>query len=158
MKEYNICKKFFLWGDSMLLELDVINAVCSELEKNGYIIMQRKKEIRHNGIDIIAKKQNSGVNERYFIEAVGGTSSDKRSKKFGEPFDSSQCRVHVAEQLYACAELLSRPKVEGITYRVGMAFDDNEYYRKYIDDIKTILKKLNFEVLFVNDFREVSYL
>lgn len=142
----------------MLYELDVIEAICSELETKGYMIVSRKKELRHNGVDIIAKKVEFNINERYFIEVVGGTSSDPKSKKYGEPFDSSQCKVHVAEQLYACAEILSSPKIEGITYKVAMAFYDNEYYRNYIGPIKNTLKTLNIDVIFVNDSKDVAYL
>lgn len=53
----------------MLYELDVINAVCTELESKGYVIVEKKKEIRHNGVDIIAKMVTSDTNERFFIEA-----------------------------------------------------------------------------------------
>ena len=68
------------WRDIMLYELDVIDAMCTELENRGYAIVEKKKEIRHNGVDIIAKMVTSNTNERFFIEAVGGTSSDKKSK------------------------------------------------------------------------------
>jgi hypothetical protein len=141
--------------DIMLYERDVINTVCSELENKGYTIVSKKTELRHTGVDIIAKKVDYDINERFFIEAVGGTSSDPNSKRYGKPFDKSQCRVHVAEQLFACAEILSKPKIEGITYKVAMAFDDNEYYREYIDSIKNTLVDLNIEVIFVNNRKEI---
>ncbi|WHY86034.1 hypothetical protein QNH39_26245 [Neobacillus novalis] len=142
----------------MIYELDVIDGVCTELERQGYVIVSKKREIRHSGIDIIAKKVDSDMNERFYIEAVGGTSSDPSSSRFGKPFDNSQCKVHVSEQLYACAKILSSPKAAGITSKVGIAFADIEYYRNYIDEIKNTLKQLGIEVLFVNELRKVRYL
>ena len=142
----------------MLYELDIIDAVCTELENRGYVIIEKKKEIKHKGIDIIAKMINSDTNERFYIEAVGGTSSDKNSRRYGKPFDSSQCKVHVAEQLYSCAEILSKPKIGGITYKVGMAFEDNEHYRRYIGEIRNTIQRLELEVMFINNSKEVKYL
>jgi hypothetical protein len=142
----------------MLYELDVIDAVCDDLEKRGYTIVSRKNEIRHSGSDIKAKKADKNLNERYFIETVGGTSSNPSSSRYGQPFDNSQSKVHVSEQLYACVKILSGPKIEGFSYRVGMAFEDNEYYRRYIEEIKNTLKKLEIDVILVDNSKRVQYL
>lgn len=142
----------------MLLELDIIDTICKELEQKGYIIVSRKKEIRHDGIDIIAKKvKDNGLKEFFYIEVVGETSSDPNSPRFGEPFDSSACKVHVSEQLYSCIELLSRPKIGGATYKIGMAFADNKYYRNHINPIKNALEELNIKVMFINGIKEIDY-
>lgn len=141
----------------MLFELEIIDAICQDLEQQDYIIVSRKKGKRHEGIDIIAKKNGAGLKEFFYIEVVGGTSSDPTSKKFGEPFDSSQCKVHVAEQLYACMELLASPKIEEASYRIGMAFEDNEHYRKYVKVVKNALEDLKIEVLFINENKDVLF-
>lgn len=141
----------------MLYELDIIDSICQDLEQQGYTIINRKKEKRHEGVDIIARKDESGLRNFFYIEVVGGTSSDPTSKKYGEPFDSSQCKVHVAEQLYACMELLARPQIEGATYKIGMAFEDNDHYRRHVGTIKNVLDYLKIEVLFINENKKVLY-
>jgi hypothetical protein len=65
----------------LLFELDVIDAVCLDLEERGYVIINRKKEIKHLGKDIIAKKTISKKEIRLFIEAIGETSSDSSSRR-----------------------------------------------------------------------------
>ena len=141
----------------MLFELEIIDAICQDLNQKGYITVSRKKEIRYEGIDIIAKKDEPGEKQFYYIEVVGGTSSDPTSNRFGKPFDSTQCKIHVAEQLFACMKLMSMPKIEGASYRIAMAFEDNKHYRKFIDEIKSSLEKVNIEVLLINDNKEVLY-
>lgn len=44
----------------MLFELEIIDAICQDLNQKGYITVSRKKEIRYEGIDIIAKKDEPG--------------------------------------------------------------------------------------------------
>lgn len=106
----------------MLKELEIIDTICQNLKKEGYTIVSRKEGLRHDNTDIIARMDGSEIKNFFYIEVVGGTSSDPTSKRFGESFDKSQCKVHVSEQLYSCIELLARPKIQGATYRIGMAF------------------------------------
>ncbi len=142
----------------MLFELDIIDVICDDLEQQGYLIINRKTERRHEGIDIIAKKDSADSKEFFYIEVVGGTSSDPTSKKYGEPFDSSQCKIHVAEQLYKCMKHLSGPKIKEAYYKIGIAFEDNEYYRKHVEEIKQALNDLSIDVLFVKQDKEIKYL
>lgn len=54
-------------------------------------------------------------------------------------------------------KLLSTPKIEGASYRIAMAFEDNKHYRKFIDEIKSSLEKVTIEVLLINENKEVLY-
>ncbi len=51
-----------------------------------------------------------------YIEAVGGTSSEPSSKKYGKQFDRSQIKVHISELLYATAETISMHKLDIYEY------------------------------------------
>ncbi|WP_230126648.1 hypothetical protein [Bacillus sp. CECT 9360] len=141
----------------MLYELDIIDVLCEDLKQKGCNIVKRKKALRHEGADIIAKKNENGLNIFFYIEVVGGTSSEPTSKKFGEPFDSSQCKVHVSELLYACFEHVSMPKQENASYRIAMAFEDNKHYRKHVEQIKSALEEMKIEILFINTEKEITY-
>lgn len=39
-----------------------------------------------------------------------------------------------------------------------MAFEDNEHYRRYIGEIKNTIQRLEVEVMFINNSKEVKYL
>lgn len=135
----------------MLYELNVIDHVCDVLIQEGYEIVSRKMTKVHLGVDIIAKKKNDLFDRRLFIEAVGETSSDSKSKKFGLPFDSSQSKVHVAELFYECAKNSSGPKISGLDYKYGIAVPDNEIHRRLINEVQLFLEKNNIAVFFVLD-------
>jgi Holliday junction resolvase-like predicted endonuclease len=137
----------------MLLELDIIEAVCEELEKHGYTVVSRKSGNRHSGVDVIAKKEKL----RIFVEAVGETSSDPRSKKYGEPFDSSQVKVHIAELLLDCAQNFSTTKIAGYEYKLAIAIPDNEIHRRIIDNIRNFLEVNNIAVFFIERGKYVKF-
>jgi len=94
---------------NMLKEPDVINAVCTRLEKAGYKINHKSMPNEH-GNDIVAKKE--GVNKRLVIEAKGATTSKDTSRK-GQSFDAAQIRVHVSEAFYKAAHEIPNIKVNG---------------------------------------------
>ncbi|MCG1023464.1 hypothetical protein [Sutcliffiella horikoshii] len=133
----------------MLYELEVIDMVCDELEKQGYIIVSRKNQPIHNGKDIIAKKVESGVNRMVYIEAIGETSSFSNTKRYGKPFDRSQVKIHLSELLFAVAEILSMKKIENFHYKVGIAIPDNKDHREYISNIQGFLDLAGIAVFFV---------
>ncbi|WP_174733172.1 hypothetical protein [Mesobacillus harenae] len=137
----------------MLFELDVIDAVCQDLEERGYVIINRKKEIKHSGKDVIAKKTNSNKDLRLFIEAIGETSSDSTSKRYGKPFDRSQIKVHISELLFATAETLSMPKLDEYIYKTAIAIPDNKDHREFINKIKPFLDSLDIAVFYVKGER-----
>jgi hypothetical protein len=134
---------------SLLFELDVIDAVCQDLVERGYVIINRKKEIKHSGKDVIAKKTNSNKDIRLFIEAIGETSSDSSSKRYGKPFDRSQIKVHISELLFATAETLSMPKLVEYIYKTAIAIPDNKDHRELINNIKPFLDSIDIAVFFV---------
>jgi hypothetical protein len=130
----------------MLLESDVIDAVCAKLESNGYTIRQRLGTTQH-GDDIIAVKRTSPVRE-LFIEAKGETSSRTGSERFGKAFDGAQIPIHVAEAFYKSAKVLSRI-LTGVEVRAGIALPDNRGHRIALQNIAPVLSQLGIAVFWV---------
>jgi len=137
----------------MLLESDVVDAVCRELKSEGYQIRQQLGTTQQ-GDDIIAVKQMR-VPREIHIEAKGETSSRKGSERYGKPFDSAQIKIHVAKALYKVAEILSR-KYGGIEIRVGIALPDNQGHRAVVQKIEPILNQLEIAVFWVQKDRSVK--
>ncbi|MBN8203481.1 hypothetical protein [Bacillus sp. NTK034] len=133
----------------MLFELDVIDAVCEDLEERGYVIINRKAEMKHSGKDVIAKKTNSNKDIRLFIEAIGETSSDSSSNRYGKPFERGQIKVHISELLFGTAETLSMPKLDEYMYKTAIAIPDNKDHREFINKIKPFLGSIDIAVFFV---------
>ncbi|WP_163140636.1 hypothetical protein [Bacillus sp. 22-7] len=133
----------------MLFELDVIDAVCEDLEERGYVIIQRKAEMKHSGKDVIAKKTNSNKDIRLFIEAIGETSADSSSNRYGKPFDKSQIKVHISELLFVTAETLSMTKLDEYIYKTAIAIPDNKDHREFLNKIKPFLGSIDIAVFFV---------
>lgn len=129
---------------SMLYEHDVIEAVCAELRRHGYQIEQALTT-KQQGIDIIASRPDS---PRLFIEAKGETSSLESSKRYGQPFDSAQVHIHVAEALYTGAEILSKVGFAN-DVRVGIALPDNELHRRFEKAVHAAVAKLGIIVFWV---------
>jgi len=99
----------------MLNENDVVKAVCSHLERGGYVIRQRCTTKQH-GIDIIAQKETG---KRLLIEAKGATSSRDGSARFGKNFTDNQVWDRVAKGFYTAVCLHSAHSKSGD--RVGLA-------------------------------------
>jgi hypothetical protein len=137
----------------MLYESDVIDAVCIRLEAHGYRIRQRLETTQH-GDDIIAIKQTPMPCELY-IEAKGETSSRQNSQRYGQPFDSAQIRIHVAEAFYKAAEVLSR-NYGNAGIRAGIALPDNNGHRTVVKGIEPIVKQLGIAVFWVRENKDVE--
>ena len=137
----------------MLLESDVVDAVCKKLESEGYEIRQRL-QITQKGDDIIAVKK-IGLTRELRIEAKGETSSRTGSKRYGKPYGSVDTRINVAEALYKIAEILSR-KYEGIEIRVGVALPDNQKYRSAIEKVEPILNQWGIAIFWVEKDQTVK--
>lgn len=131
----------------MLLEFDVVIAVCNELESRGYTIRQ-KLQTTQRGDDIQAIKQTLSTRE-LFIEAKGETSSQKTSKRFGRPFDAAQIRTHVAEALFKAASTLSR-KHSGTEIKAGIALPNTDRHRATVDAIQPVLNQLGIAIFWVH--------
>jgi len=137
----------------MLYESDVIDAVCSKLEAHGYRILQRLTTTQH-GDDILAVKQTP-VPCKLYIEAKGETSSRQDSQRYGQPFDSAQIRVHVAEAFYKAAEVLSRD-YGNVEIQAGIALPDNEGHRAVAKSIEPIVKQLGIAIFWVKENRDIE--
>jgi len=138
----------------MLLESDVINAVCKKLEFQDYFI-QQKLQPNQQGDDIIAVK--AGLHPRkLIIEAKGETSSRIGSERYGKPFDSAQVRVHVAEAFYKSAQVLSRGTYEGEKILSGIALPDTNLHRNYVKYIQPVLDNLQIIVFWVDETKNVQ--
>jgi len=129
-----------------LLESDVIDAVCKFLNAHGYTTRQHLSTTE-KGDDIIVVMDSPPP--EIHIEAKGETSSRKNSKKFGEPFNGSQIRHHVAMAIYKCAEVLSRKDTD-IEVRVGMALPGTSGHRTAVEQIIPALEKLGINVFWVD--------
>jgi Holliday junction resolvase-like predicted endonuclease len=114
----------------MLSENDVVEAVCRYLESEGYRIVSRCSTKQH-GEDIVAEHAQSGVTLR--VEAKGETCDLPSSKRYGKPFNSAQCRDHVANAFYTAGAMLT--KYPDDKNRFAMAFADTPLHRTYFSRI-----------------------
>ena len=122
----------------MLIESDVIAAVCDYLRAEGYEIRQQLAETEQG--DDIKAVQGTAI---LLIEAKGETSSKKGSKRFGKPFSRSQVLDHVAMAFYRAA------KMRGDGVRVAMAFPDNQQHREMVAEIRQAVRDLKIAVFWV---------
>jgi len=138
----------------MLDENDVINAVCVHLVKiEGYVIVQ-KLSTTQQGIDIIVKHPQ--FNRRLLIEAKGGTSSKEGSNRFGKSYTMTQVFDRVSKGFFTTACMYAKDRKD--TDQVALACPDNEWFRKYLNQIKSVLEFLGIKVLLVKEDRAVTYL
>ena len=137
----------------MLLESDVIDAVCLHLESQDYIISQRLRPTQR-GDDIVAVKD--GIpNRKLIIEAKGETSSRKGSSRYGKQFSSAQVRGHVSSAFYKAAEVLSREPAD-VEIRVGIALPITTNHQRMIEYIIPTLNQLGILVFWVAENGDVS--
>jgi len=137
----------------MLTESDVIDAVSSFLDSQGYEIRQKLTPLQR-GYDIIAVKHGTPDLVLY-VEAKGGTSSKPETKRYAQPFSSAQVRVHVAEAFYKAATALCTP-VSSLETRVGIAFPSTQGHIQRIRDIDALLSLLGIGVFWVGEDRRVK--
>lgn len=140
---------FKLGGCLILYESQVIDAVCSFLKSQGFVIEQRLTEIQR-GDDIRAKKDNL----TFYIEAKGETSSKSHTKNYGKEFKTAQVRSHVSAALYKSCEVLTEHSQDP-EVRVGIAFPDNEKHKKYVDRIRCGIEKLGITLFWVDQAEQV---
>lgn len=132
----------------MLTENDVIDAVCSHLECEGYEIIE-KRRTNERGIDVVAHHKERG---RLLIEAKGETSSRDASKRFGKCFNAAQVRVHVASAVYGALCLHDNSN------RVAIAFPDTALHRRYLQPLQSISNGLDIQVYLVKSDRGINAL
>ncbi len=134
----------------MLDENDVISAVCSHLKNQSWEIRQGL-HTTEKGIDIIAKNKITG--QQLLIEAKGGTSSKKGSKLYGKPFTQPQVINRVSKGFFTAAKLRDQIKNSGKIY---LALPDTTNFRKYIEQIKSFLLKLEVKIFWVDESKKVQ--
>lgn len=137
----------------MLDENDIISAVCDHLEKSeGYIIKQRLSTTEQ-GIDIIVEHPDRpGL---LLIEAKGGTSSFAGSNRYGKEYTQTQVFDRVSKGFFTVAKMKAESAVQD---RVALACPDTVNFRKYLNQVKPVLVKLEIEVFLVQPDRSVVLL
>ena len=126
-------------------ENQVIALLCAELEARGFVIEQRLHTTQQ-GVDIIALEP--GATGRVLIEAKGATSSRKTSKRYGKPYGSAEVRINVAEAFYTASAVAGRAEPQ---VRSGMAFQDDDLHRRYVEPLLPACSKLGIEVHWVTN-------
>jgi len=129
----------------MLTENQIVKKVTEFLKRKGYKIKQSLNTTQ-KGIDIIAQNNS----EEIYIEAKGETSSLKNSKRYGEPFNKNQVKIHISAALLATIKVISK-KPSGDKTKTGIALPDNNEHRSIIHEIKPILKKLDIQIFWVDN-------
>lgn len=137
----------------MLMESQVIEAVCRLLSTRGFSIVQRLPPTRH-GVDIIARLAGQPPTELW-VEAKGATSERIGSKRYGKPFDSAQVNIHVAEAFYTAAKHVKTPVEQGRRL-VAIALPSDDLHRRYIAPIQPALDELSIGVLWVEPDHSVK--
>jgi Holliday junction resolvase-like predicted endonuclease len=135
---------------NMLTENQVVDAVCEFLLSQGWQI-DSKAQTTQKGHDIVARKDRTIL----IIEAKGETSDRKGSARHGKPFDSAQCRDHVANALFSAAEAfqISLPLNKRL---LGIALPKTKMHQKLIDQIKVALDVLEIAVFWVGQDKKVT--
>jgi hypothetical protein len=135
-------------------ENQVIEAVCSHLERAGFAITQRLHTTAQ-GIDVMARHRSTGA--ELYVEAKGGTSSRAGSNRYGKDYTQSQVFDRVAKGILTTMHLrdtyASKAKIS-----VALAVPDSPWFRRYLTDVASQLATLEIGVLMVAPSGTVSYL
>lgn len=137
----------------MLLESEVVSAVCAKLTSEGYEIRQRR-DTTQRGDDIVAVR-HIGFTRELRIEAKGESSSRQTSERYGKPFDRAQIQINISEGLYKAAEMLSRTR-ESVDTRFGIALPATETHRAIVKKIQPVLNRLEIAIFWVQKDRTVQ--
>jgi hypothetical protein len=126
-------------------ENEIINAVCSHLERTGFSITQRL-HTTEQGIDVKARESSTG--KLLYIEAKGGTSSRVGSNRFGKDYSPSQVFDRVAKGILTTMETRAAyagdPKVS-----VALAVPDSPLFRRHLDAVASQVASLEIRVFMV---------
>jgi hypothetical protein len=119
----------------VLYEDDVTDAVCTELERRGWSIIQRLRSTER-GDDIVADRDG----QRFIIECKGETSTDPRTSRYGKPFDPGQVNSHVSRAMLRAMRVVS----EG--HLAGVAFPEERRHRAEVDKVRVAIERLGVVV------------
>ena len=123
----------------MLNENDVIAIVRAYLEETGWTII-RISNTRQTGPDLEAVNPLS--TRRLYVEAKGATSASPTSSRYGEPFNRSQVRDHVANAFYVAAGVPTE-------HLSAIAVSRNGLHEHFMEAIRPALAMLKIGVLWV---------
>jgi hypothetical protein len=118
----------------MLNENEIIEAVARHLQNAGWSI-SITCSTSQCGDDIVATKGE----ETIFVEAKGATSSKASSRGFGQPFDSSQVRVHVAMAIHKALK-----RVDAGTSAIAIPGD--EAHEKELHEVRGPLSRIGVRI------------
>ena len=127
----------------MLLEDEVVDAVCHLLRQHGWTI-ESLAYAHEKGDDVTATKD--GV--RLLVEAKGGGSSKVGTKRHGLPFTSNQVGTHVAVAVLRALRWVSLGNV-----RPAVAFPDDLHHRRQIETVAPALAAAGVGVFWVDSTR-----
>jgi hypothetical protein len=136
----------------MLVESDVVDAVCTHIAMLGYSIQQRLPPTK-KGVDIIATR--AWAPQELWIEAKGETSELMSSRRYGKPFDSAQVNIHVAEAVYTAIKHLSAIPT-GQSRLICIALPSNALHRKYAEAVSPTLMRLRIPIFWVDANKSVT--
>ena len=128
----------------MLDENQLIEVLCTYLEKEGYIIEQ-KLNTNQQGIDIIASSK--AKREKLYIEAKGGTSSRMGSPRHGKQYTSSQIFDRVAKGVYTSIKTVSDLGKNEVSC---LAVPDDSRFIQHLVPIRKQLQKLHIKTFLVS--------
>jgi Holliday junction resolvase-like predicted endonuclease len=137
----------------MLTENDVVQAVADYLRVQGYRI-DKQLSTTQRGIDIEATHPQTG--RVMLVEAKGGTSSKKGTRRYGSVFTRNQARSHVSVALYAAARMYE--SVADSNIDIALAFPDDVNHRDLLKAISRSLRALGITVFLVEAGLEVNTL
>jgi len=123
----------------MILENDVVDAVCVHLIAQGYQVAHCHAHERGHDIDATHPKK-----KRLLIEAKGEGSSKPTSKRYGHAFNRNQVNDHVGRAILRALHYRAQSIASGI------ALPDNPDHRREVDPIFPLLKKIGISVFFVD--------
>lgn len=134
----------------LLTEDDVVDEVCRHLARHGWDVYARATT-RQRGPDIAATHRDGS---HLLVEAKGRTSARPNSARYGQPFDSAQVRVHVAEAFYTAA---AAAEVSGSRRFAALALPDDELHRRYVHPVRSAMVKLAVGIFWVAGSQAVTF-
>ena len=125
----------------MLYEDQVVDAVCTQLEADGWHIQSRAHAHQH-GDDIVAVRGD----ERLVVEAKGAGSSKEGTRRYGSSFDRGQVKTHVGVAVLRALGVASER-----TARSAVAFPEDRNHRDVAGRIVPALAAAGVGVFWVDD-------
>ncbi|MGE3611656.1 MAG: hypothetical protein AB7I27_18850 [Bacteriovoracaceae bacterium] len=132
-----------------MLENEVIENLCADLQKNGWLI-QSKALDRQKGYDICAAKDG----KRLLVEAKGARGNPKNHSVVREVFDSCQIKDHLGKAIVKAFEL----KISNPTAVVAIAHPANEKIKKIVEPIGKQLLSTGLMFVFVRSDSSTEWL